>query len=68
MAEDNLAFSDFDPPQPDSKREKLLKCVLAGNSKLYLDKVYTKGPVNELSCEEVDKLFNNYEAKVQVRW
>ena len=64
MAEGNLVSFDFDTPQPDSKRQKLLECVLTGNSKPYLGKVYTKERVNELSNEEVDKLFNNYEAKL----
>ena len=65
MTEDNInfIFSD-DPPQPDSKRQKLLECVLTGNSKLYLGKVNTEERVNELSNEEVDKCFNSYEAKL----
>ena len=60
MAGDNVnfIFSD-DPPQPDLKRQKHPKCVLTGNSKLYLGKVYTEEKINELSDEEVDKLFNN---------
>ena len=64
MAEDSLVSFDFDPPQPDSKRQKLPECILTGNSKLYLGKVHTKERVNELSDEEVDKLFNNYKAKL----
>ena len=64
MAEDNLVSLDFDAPQPHSKRQKLLECVLTGNSKLYLGKVYTEERVNKLSDEEVDKLSNNYEAKL----
>ena len=32
--------------------------------KLDLGKVYTKEQINKLSDEEVDKLFNNYEAKL----
>ena len=64
MAEDNLVSFDFDAPQPDSKRQKLLECVLTGNSKLYLGKVYTEERVNELSNEEVDKIFSIYEAKL----
>ena len=64
MAEDNLVFFDFDPPQSDSKRQKLVECVLTGNSKLYLGKVYTEERVNEISNEEVDKLFNNYKGKL----
>ena len=64
MAEDNLVSFDFDAPQPDSKRQKLLECVLTGNSKLYLGKVYTEERVNELGNEEVDKIFSIYEAKL----
>ena len=46
------------------KRQKLLECVLTGNSKLYLGKAHTKDQLKKLSNEEVDKLFNNYEAKL----
>ena len=42
MAEDSLVSFDFDAPQPDSKRQKLLECILTRNSKLYLGKVYTE--------------------------
>ena len=58
---DNLGY---ETPQLDSKRQKLLECVLTGNSKLYLGKVYTKDQLKKLSDEEVEKLFNNYEAKL----
>ena len=57
-------FSGYESPQSDTKRQKLLECILTGNSKLYLGKVYTEKKVEELSNEEVDKLFNNYEAKL----
>ena len=60
----NFIFGGDDPPQLDAKRQKLLECVLTGNSKLYLGKAYTEERVNELSDEEVDKLFNNYDAKL----
>ena len=53
-----------DPPESDVKRQKLIECVLTGNSKLYLGKDYTKEQVSKLSSEEVDKLFNIYEAKL----
>ena len=64
MAESGIDNLGYDPPQSDSKRQKLLECVLTRNRKLYLGKVYTEKRVNELSNEEVDKLFNNYEAKL----
>ena len=40
MAEE--IFSGYETPQPDTKRQKLLECVLTGNSKLYLGKVFTE--------------------------
>ena len=64
MAEELIGNLDYDAPQLGSKRQKLLKCVLTGNSKLYLGKVYTEEQLKKLSEEEVEKLFNNYEAKL----
>ena len=61
MAEE--IFSGYDA-QSDTKRQKFLECVLTGNSKLYLGKVYTEDQLKKLSEEEVEKLFNNYEAKL----
>ena len=51
-------------PQSDTKHQKLLECVLTGNSKLYLGKVYTEEQLKKLGKEEVEKRFNNYEAKL----
>ena len=46
------------------KKQKLLECVLTGNSRLYLSKVYTEKQINKLNAEEVEKLFSVYEAKL----
>ena len=64
MAEELISNFGYGAPQSDTKRQKLLKCVLTGNSKLYLGKVYTEEKIKELNKEEVEKLFNNYEAKL----
>ena len=64
MAEELIGNLGYESPQSDTKRQKLLECVLTGNSKLYLGKVYTEEKIKELSKEEVEKLFNNYEAKL----
>ena len=64
MAESGTNNLGYDDPQSDTKRQKLLQCILTGNSKLYLGKVYTEEQINKLSDEEVDKLFNNYKAKL----
>ena len=62
MAEE--IFSSYECSQSDSKRQKLFECILTGNSKLYLGKVYTEEKIKELDAQEVDKFFNNYEAKL----
>ena len=54
-----MAEEIFSGPQSDTKCQKLLECVLTGNSKLYLGKVYTEEQLAKLSEEEVEKLFNN---------
>ena len=64
MAEELISNLGYETPQSDTKHEKLLECILTGNSKLYLGKVYTEEKIEKLSEEEVEKLFNNYEAKL----
>ena len=64
MAEELIGDLGYGASQSDTKRQKLLECVLTGNSKLYLGKVYTEEKIKELKEEEVEKLFNNYEAKL----
>ena len=63
MAEELIGNLGYETPQSDTKHQKLLECVLNENSKLYLDKVYTEEQLAKLNEEEVEKLFNNYEAK-----
>ena len=64
MAEKLISNLDYESPQSDTKCQKLLECILTGNSKLYLGKVYTEDQLIKLNEEEVEKLFNNYEAKL----
>ena len=65
MAEELIGNLGYDEtPQSDTKCQKLLECILTGNSKLYLFSVYTEEQLAKLSEEEVEKLFNNYEAKL----
>ena len=64
MAEELIGNLGYETPQSDTKRQKLLECILTRNSKLYLGKVYTEEQLAKLSKEEVEKLFNNYEAKL----
>ena len=64
MAEELIGNLGYGTPQSDIKHQKLLECILTGNSKLYLGKVYTEEKIKELNEEEVEKLFNNYEANL----
>ena len=64
MAEELISNLGYGAPQSDTKHKKLLKCIFTGNSKLYLGKVYTEEQLTKLNEEEVEKLFNNYEAKL----
>ena len=46
------------------KRQKLLECVLTGNSKLYLGKEYTEDKINNYDDESIDKLFTRFESRL----
>ena len=43
------------------KRERLVACVLSGNSKMYLGKEYTEEQINKMDCNDVNTLLNRYE-------
>ena len=64
MAEELISNLGYETPQSDTKCQKLLECVLTGNSKLYLGKVYTEEQLAKLNEEEVEKFLNHYEAKL----
>ena len=44
------------------KRERLVACVLSGNSKMYLGKEYTEEEINKMDCNDVNTLLNRYES------
>ena len=64
MADELIGNLSYGAPQSDTKHQKLLRCILTRNSKLYLGKAYTEEQLTKLNEEEVEKLFNNYEAKL----
>ena len=64
MTEELIGNLGYGAPQSDTKHQKLLECVLTRISKLYMGKVYTEEQLAKLNKEEVEKLFNNYEAKL----
>ena len=44
------------------KREKLVACVISGNSKQYLGKEYSGQQIKEMDCTNVNTLLNRYES------
>ena len=44
------------------KKERLVACVLSGNSKMYLENEYTEQQINEMDCTNVNTLLNRYES------
>ena len=60
-------FSGYDA-QSDTKRQKLLECILTRNSKLYLNKVYTEDQLAKLNKEEVENSLLITKLSSQARW
>ena len=44
------------------KRERLVACILSGNSKMYLSKEYTEQQINEMDYNSINTLLNRYES------
>ena len=44
------------------KRERLVACVLSGNSKMYLGKGYTEQQINEMEYNSINTHLNRYES------
>ena len=44
------------------KRERLVTCVLSGNSKMYLSKEYTEQQINEMDYNSINTLLNRYKS------
>ena len=44
------------------KRERLVSCILSGNSKMYLGKEYTEQQINEMDYNTINTLLNRYES------
>ena len=44
------------------KRERLVACVLSGNSKMYLGKEYTEQQINEMDYNSINTLLNRNES------
>ena len=65
MAEE--IFSGYDA-QSDTKHQRLLECILTGNSKLYLGKAYTEDQLTKLNDEEEENFLTIMKLSSQARW
>ena len=68
MAEELISNLGYSALQSDTKRQKLRECVLTGNSKLYLGKIYTEEQFAKLNEEEVANFLIIMKLRYQVRW
>ena len=44
------------------KRERLVACVLSGNSKMYLGKEHTEEQISKMDCNDINTLLNRYKS------
>ena len=49
------------------KRDRLIACVLSGNSKQYLGKEYTEQQINEMDSDYINILSNRYESVLRAQ-
>ena len=68
MAEERIGNLGYKSPQSDTKCQKLLECILTGNSKLYLGKVYTEEQLKKRNKEEVENFLIIMKLSYQARW
>ena len=55
-------INEFEDNDIRDKKERLVACVLSGNSKMYLGKEYTEKQINKMDCNDVNTLLNRYES------
>ena len=60
-------MNELDENDIRDKRERLVACVLSGNSKQYLGKEYTEQQINEMDCTDVKTLLNRYESNLSAQ-
>ena len=58
----NTKMNELEDNDVRDKRERLVACVLSGNSKMYLGKEYTEQQINEMDYNSINTLLNRYES------
>ena len=59
---DDTKINELEESDIRDKRERLVACVLSGNSKMYLGKEYSEQQINEMDHTNVNTLLNRYES------
>ena len=59
---EDTKISELEDNDIRDKRERLVACVLFGNSKMYLGKEYTEQQINEMDFTNVNTLLNRYKS------
>ena len=60
-------MNEFEDNDVRDKRERLVACILSGNSKMYLGKEYTEEQINKMDCNDVNTLLNRYESVLSAK-
>ena len=75
MAEELISNLGYETPQSphseassDRKRQKLLECILTGNSKLYLGKIYTEYQLANLTKKKWKNFLIIMKLSSRARW
>ena len=68
MAEELISNLGYESPQSDTKRQKLLECILTSNSKLYLGKAYTEEQLKNLAKKKWKNVLIITKLSYQARW
>ena len=58
----NTEINEMEDNDIRDKRERLVACVLSGNSKMYLGKECTEQQINEMDYNSINTLLNRYES------
>ena len=59
---DDTKMNELEDNDVRDKRERLVVCILSGNSKMYLGKDYTEEQINKIDYNSINTLLNRYES------
>ena len=68
IIDDLLLEVPYNPPKSEVKRQKLIECVLTGNSKQYLGNAYTEEQVNNIVLKKWISSLASMKLNSQAKW